>query len=415
MQFKNCKLVVKLKAQSPMVHFQGNEAGATIRGSEFKPKFDKFLWNKAEREKLPLGAYMNREKHALNYKVKFEEAGKKDRINLKDDDYKKEFMFLFGDRKKTLIFCDVDLTIICMNQPLQEMIEKYLIEFFAVTNFGFRQDKGFGSFMPEEYLNQKDESKLLQEVSRYLKENCQACKCYYMDFSKRTPENIKGFVPVFRQMKDFYDVLKTGRNFKGEYARAYVYQYMHEKGIDNEKAWLKANKIAPVLGKKTGSGNKNPDSRYVRALLGLGSHVEYLNSPDSRKEKVSVSIQDVDSDIERMASPVLFKVINGYVFICADRIPEQIYQKTFRFSSKVKKTQDFWENHAEIILKEGKEGTIRVPSEEELKQVVFSIDDFLEKYVQYYNNEIEGESGKLRETVLSLNRNVKVNTVEDTI
>lgn len=40
--FKNCKLQLHLIAQSPMVHFQGDEAGATIRGSELKPKLDCF-------------------------------------------------------------------------------------------------------------------------------------------------------------------------------------------------------------------------------------------------------------------------------------------------------------------------------------------------------------------------------------
>lgn len=43
MQFENYKMTIKLLAQSPMIHFQGKIDGATLRGSELKPKLDRFL------------------------------------------------------------------------------------------------------------------------------------------------------------------------------------------------------------------------------------------------------------------------------------------------------------------------------------------------------------------------------------
>lgn len=48
MQFENYKMTIKLLAQSPMIHFQGKIDGATLRGSELKPKLDRFLIKKIE-------------------------------------------------------------------------------------------------------------------------------------------------------------------------------------------------------------------------------------------------------------------------------------------------------------------------------------------------------------------------------
>ena len=45
---ENCKfkLELRLEAQMPMVHFQSQMAGATIRASEVKPKLDRFILEK---------------------------------------------------------------------------------------------------------------------------------------------------------------------------------------------------------------------------------------------------------------------------------------------------------------------------------------------------------------------------------
>lgn len=50
LEFNGCKLKVQLEAQSPMIHFQYDQAGATLRASEVKPKLDRFLLNKMEQE-----------------------------------------------------------------------------------------------------------------------------------------------------------------------------------------------------------------------------------------------------------------------------------------------------------------------------------------------------------------------------
>ena len=37
------RLQVKLKQHTPLIHFQWNQKGATLRASELKPKLDKFI------------------------------------------------------------------------------------------------------------------------------------------------------------------------------------------------------------------------------------------------------------------------------------------------------------------------------------------------------------------------------------
>ena len=42
----NYKLKFTLKQHTPIIHFQHNQHGATLRASELKPKLDKFLMKK---------------------------------------------------------------------------------------------------------------------------------------------------------------------------------------------------------------------------------------------------------------------------------------------------------------------------------------------------------------------------------
>ena len=38
-------LTIKLKQHTPLIHFQHDQEGATLRASEVKPKLDKFVLN----------------------------------------------------------------------------------------------------------------------------------------------------------------------------------------------------------------------------------------------------------------------------------------------------------------------------------------------------------------------------------
>lgn len=376
-QFQNCKLSMILLAQSPIIHFQGDENGATLRGSEMKPKLDRFLL--AKERNLGDSAYINKEKGALNYKVTLSGMGKSEVINLGDEAYKREMLIIYGDRgDKRLVFQNVKMEILCMNQELRECIEKYIVEFFAVTNFGYMQGKGFGSYIPKEYL-EKSTNRISQDMAKWLKEKTSAKECYTIDFKNGAriynARSIKDFFQCFKEIKDFYTFMKTGFNMpnRGEYTRSYLYQYMHKKHIDNEKFWLKANRIVTPVGRTPAvtKADKAGNAKYVRALLGTANNVMYRNE----KGKELVKIEDVQNEIERLESPIFFKIVNGCVYICAGRINENIYGAKFRFSYK-------------------NNGVIAVPTKEELKKAGFSIDEFIEEYVDYYNGKIVNDEGK---------------------
>lgn len=300
------------------------------------------------------------------------------------------------------------MNLMCFNQVLRNYIEKYLVEFFAVTNFGTMQDKGFGSFMPKECL-QKSGELTLEETKRFaemLKQAAGSVHCYSMSFV-RVPEEINAknawCTKVFKQIKDFYGIMKSGQNFGG-YSRSYLFQYMHgtdNKGnrddlsIDNEKAWLKQKGIVPIIEKngKTDRVDKNP--RYVRALLGVGAGMSFIQK-DGKRLKVKINHKKGDGDaIERMDSPVKFKIIRNKVFITAEEVPEEIYGRMFEFQNKERN----WDGN--------KRGSLMTPSKEDFKDGKFDIQTFLACYVNYYN------SRKLRKDKLpSIAGNVEVQEVK---
>ena len=67
------KLTFKLKQHTPIIHFQHDQYGATLRASELKPKLDKFLIEKlGGEEKLRRDHsdwFINKEHSALDYKI----------------------------------------------------------------------------------------------------------------------------------------------------------------------------------------------------------------------------------------------------------------------------------------------------------------------------------------------------------
>ena len=425
LEFNGCKLKVQLEAQSPIIHFQHDQAGATLRASEVKPKLDRFLLNKMEQETGKRVAvlkedngyavmFTDKEHNALNYRMNFEVPG--NAYWVEPGTFKPEsYSIYYGNsgvhdekEKKKAVFTNPVMNLMCFNQVLRNYIEKYLVEFFAVTNFGTMQDKGFGSFMPKECL-QKSGELTLEETKRFaemLKQAAGSVHCYSMLFV-RVPEEINAknawCTKVFKQIKDFYGIMKSGQNFGG-YSRSYLFQYMHgtdNKGnrddlsIDNEKAWLKQKGIVPIIEKngKTDRVDKNP--RYVRALLGVGAGMSFIQK-DGKRLKVKINHKNGDGDaIERMDSPVKFKIIRNKVFITAEEVPEEIYGRMFEFQNKERN----WDGN--------KRGSLMTPSKEDFKDGKFDIQTFLACYVNYYN------SRKLRKDKLpSIAGNVEVQEVK---
>lgn len=331
-----------LLCQTPMIHFQPDQEGATLRATEVKPKLDRYLIRKLGRETVEPWLIPG-QKGALNYKLRFR-AEKTQQVEL---GFKTPYDIYYGNMgdgpKKKGICGAVEMTVICMIPGLMAAIDEHIGDFFIAHNFGTMQDKGFGSFLV------KDRPAGEAHIAKVLKDAYGARACYSFPGDKQP----------FKRIKALYSVMKSGVNFRG-YQRSLLFLYMHERyQMGNEKAWLKEKGLAPAVGRKPQGGPSDHDPYYVRALLGVGDRLEFKESAekgDRRKREVKVS--DLGGDIDRFPSPIFFKVAAGEVYYVAQRLNKKIYGALFEFSSNTGK------------------GKLSVPTEEQLGEAF--IDEFLE-------------------------------------
>lgn len=421
-KFNNYKLQLQLEAQMPMIHFQSMQPGATIRASEVKPKLDRFILDKImvcckktieelKKEKDYKDIFLDPESDincALDYKMQItaKESSKID-LSPKNSDGKSNraetysiFYANMGRKPKETvygIFSDPVITIICFKDKLRKYIEENIIQFFLVTNFGTMQNKGFGSFIPANWCQDGTLTKEKEkEVASYFDKLNPGCHCYVMRFQE-SPAAKKDMesknvccVNMSENIKSFYSNMKSGQNFQG-YSRSYLYQYMHnEIGIGNEKAWMKKKGISPNICKPQNmhkeENGKTEEYYYVRAFLGTGTTIQYApgytdESYKKLAKKVPITIESTGTDernLERVSSPIFFKVIKNDVFIVASEIPDELYDAEFEFDGSNFK---------------GEKGKIKTPSKEVFAKTGnrFDIQDFMDKYVAYYNGDLRNK------------------------
>ncbi|KAA6311328.1 hypothetical protein EZS27_037522, partial [termite gut metagenome] len=184
------KLIVTLKQHTPLIHFQHEQEGATLRASEVKPRLDRFIITSLGGGKYDIGKELIKKEHpelligkgehpALDYKmhIKNDEQGEvreyllasslsnKDISKLKKINAKvlaktpyfaqekENGEIVNGERewdaieKKGILFIgDIEITIKTLKEELITEIQRSIQSFFIVNNFGTRQSKGFGCF-----------------------------------------------------------------------------------------------------------------------------------------------------------------------------------------------------------------------------------------------------------------------------
>jgi len=111
--FNDYKIEIKLKQITPMIHFQHDETGATLRASEVKPKLDKFIIKQLGGEaNVPECYWLDKDrKGALDYKMQIRAEGtptiSNDRRNIIDDIIKKsESQYGEEDFRRLKQFCN---------------------------------------------------------------------------------------------------------------------------------------------------------------------------------------------------------------------------------------------------------------------------------------------------------------------
>jgi hypothetical protein len=171
-----------------------------------------------------------------------------------------------------------------------------------VTNFGTRQNKGFGSFYPEgaEYEFEKDFKEFFKDRLLFEKH-------------ERTEEQ------CLIKINKNYNSMKSGLN--GE--NSFLVEYSKTKNFSGEK------KLTNMLSKGYVQ-NVPGNEKYLRAMLGLAENYSYDNGNTTVTIK---STRENDEKIDRFKSPITFKVINKTIYVIPEEIPEEMYDAEFEFKN----------------------------------------------------------------------------------
>lgn len=395
-------LKISLKQHSPLIHFQCDQDGASLRATELKPKLDRYILEKEFKndclrsisylvgfdkkiyDKLDISGrkiYCENMHKALNYKVTI----KNTRIR------SREKYRIFTEDKMGIWYSQVEVHFFSFNTRLIEIIGKHVSDFFILHQFGLGQSKGFGGFTIADTESQLFESTIKKEEK------------YNVFYKMKQPK--KGdYKNMLDCIKREYQLLKSGINHNG-YEKSKLFEYMCRKGINWEKRYIKealrndypdvfdllakkgtVNRIASCRSSRSGIA---PNYKYIRALLGLAEHNEYqtekfnksnlaririkikdendknIDNPDACKDKVIIS---------RFQSPIRFKVFNNYLYLLPESLPESIFnhgfsfylEKEFKGGRKVEEKRPLF--------------TISTPSKDE-----FDLVDFLDSHLDRFD------------------------------
>lgn len=363
---KDFELIFDLKQWTPMIHFQSNQSGATLRASDVKPRLDAFIyeWCTKNNEKVHPEWIIGKDSQALNYKMSISSKGQpKICAPLRD-----VYFGNMGNSKpiSTVLSNDISLKIICFDGDLRKVINKCLETFFLVNSFGSRSSRGSGSFTLKS-TNRNRASVLLK--------NWYGSKIVYkLEYNTGTDIDT-----ILKDGALIYQVLKSGYNFKDVYIKSFLTKYfLLDKKIGGEKRYLKQQGVAPSIGSHRNNGeqsNKPNEYKYIRGLLGSADGVSYLNDTYDKRNKTTVKISPVNgNDIQRIPSPIFYKICDNTLFIIPKDINKEIYGKEYEFSGIKKRTLPIPDN--------------------------FDIDDMLKRYVAYLNAEESADKYVLKDESL---------------
>ncbi len=404
---------IKLKQQTPMIHFQYHEDGATLRATEVKPKLDKFIINHCIENEIDYDNWLLGDKahKALNYKMKIQVSGE---AKITDNISKSYFgnmglEYTEDGYKKTVFYHgDINLTILSNLPKLIKKINELIGIFFLLHNFGTRQNKGFGSFQVT-YKNGTIVRLSPKEIlSNYVKNYFYIKNSEYKYRIKKRGFNREkeGYDIALDDVKMIYGFMKSGYNFTKryneltrkmvpsdtpkDYFRGFIFRYFQRDkngNIINDKAFIKQRILSTehkndIIGEKIIKGK---EYRFVRAMLGLSGSIKF-NHVNGRPEIFNYN----KSAIERFQSPIFFKIIDEYIFIIPRNVPNEILDKNFYFSNSESDNE-----HYEPVEKE----KIKTPFK-------FNTYEFLKEFAADFNKKDEKKGGEISINE-SLNNNLR--------
>ncbi|MDX2246835.1 MAG: hypothetical protein SF052_08685 [Bacteroidia bacterium] len=387
-----------LVQHTPMIHFQADQAGATLRATDVKPKIDRYVWEELQNHHPDLWA-----KYAAVISKKYfprpadgEQASPSGyRIHIygepeayyvptayMKDDQKGEVQravertnqgflgkssvavisgtpyFANADKIKDNKWNEVRLAVMYRNLRLEvfspvpdvvSLISAILPSVFARYNFGTRSSKGFGYFSVEG--SGKD---ILRKRTPY-------------HFTVRVNESKDelAFETLYQHISLIYSALRSGinvpqgggRNQTGSnfYFKSLLFLYFRDKGIQWDKKSIKLHYYRDELNAQKGNAwvgsSKNDPIHFtgtpgllVRDLLGLASSQTWGKTyRDDEISKTSVHPTrngKTEELIERFASPIWFKPVRSAdkksfdVYIGANDVPGEYLGEPFAIKSK---------------------------------------------------------------------------------
>ena len=297
-----------LRQHTPMIHFQHDQDGATLRATEVKPKLDRFLIEQFKKSNINFSDWLiNGQVKALDYRIKIipkgtikleeipERSGFPFLILMMGEEYKKNPKgFSFATTKEDEPSHEIIIT--CFHAGLRYEMQERIPPFFATNNFGTRQGKGFGSFYTKnEYVASDVNFDSFD---------------YYFDVTLRGREkNWAYWESLFQKIEDdFYKKLRQST----------ILNY-HDTHMQDD--------YLP---------HKPRTKDLTRNLLGLSTEKEWKSTLVAKNPKYTEELNDETKGaykVERFATPLLIKPLQtafGYrVFIKAQAVDKRYFNQLF--------------------------------------------------------------------------------------
>jgi len=315
------KVEFTLKQHTPIIHFQSEQSGATLRATELKPKLDKFLLNKFlldNVENIPYIENANGHK-SLDYKVTIEpnisqrkEIDDKNPLffgNMKPKDISEQEWQKLKKRFKEYTK-SFKIEFFSFKPQIIEVLKEYFEAFLANTNFGTRQSKGFGSF----YIANKKFNKSLIPYKVY-------------SFSSKHWETDIGLLYQFLRQ----GINLTKRTSSPFYTKPAIFAYAKSKGWQWDKKSIKEEYFDYKLQSQIEEYNSNiliysSKNKYLlRDLFGLSSSQEW--------KSYGKTIEKTHENIERFKSPITFKIVDDKVYFWVNESYKQILNQKFNIKA----------------------------------------------------------------------------------
>lgn len=409
------RITFTLTQITPIAHFDyDNECVTpTIRVTEVKPKLDRFLKKMYSRsykgESMPEDWFIvdssGERTEALDYKMQITpQANSSRQFEIRKNDYSNKYNFLAnmgGDETRRDGTHEGAAKFVMENHPLSGQIVSFresllafmnepIVEnltpidmFFACTNFGMRQDKGFGEFVTNPLLLQGPSANdLFEEVLNSVYGN-------YV-YSTELEKGRKGVLrkefndlePACRTIGKVYKRLKSGKeNFVHVYfsqnsnsrVKDYTVSNLYKRSFENEKDVCKRD------------GANADGAVYGKALFGLANEIKI------KEGTWTIGSRDEQNAISRIKSPVTFRVLYDtvYMFLDFDYCDEQ---RMASYAMLAGKPITFTAKNGQ------KEFSIPLPPNPPEGTLIDVYHDIFEKFVQFVEekglDQPESSSGK---------------------